>query len=238
MELEKFKKIVDSSNNVVFFGGAGVSTESGLPDFRSQSTGLYNQVDQPYSPEEILSHDFFINHTEAFYKFYRDNLVKLSVKPNITHYKLVELEKKGKLKAIITQNIDGLHSLAGSKKVIELHGSIYRNYCINCHKFYPVDKITKKNIPRCDECKGVIKPDVVLYQESLKIDLIEKAIKFISQADTLIIGGTSLKVYPAAGLVSYFRGSNLILINREATDFDSQANLIIHDSIGKVFSQI
>ena len=236
-KITEFKEIIKSSNNIVFFGGAGVSTESGIPDFRSKD-GLYNQK-YKYPPEEILSHSFFMNNTKAFYEFYRDKLNSLKYEPNITHNKLAELESAGKLKAIVTQNIDGLHQKAGSKNVYELHGSVLRNYCMKCHKFYDAAKIfnTIDEIPHCN-CGGIIKPDVVLYEEGLDNDIVSSAINAISNADTLIIGGTSLNVYPAAGLIHYYKGNKLILINRDTTPFDGYANIVIHDSLGKVFSCI
>lgn len=232
----RFKKLIDSSNNIVFFGGAGVSTESGIPDFRSKD-GLYNQK-YDYPPEEILSHTFFMRHTDEFYKFYKDKLNCLKYKPNITHLKLAELEKQGKLKAVITQNIDGLHGKAGSNTVYELHGSVYRNYCMKCHKFYDAEYIfSQEGIPKCS-CSGIIKPDVVLYEESLDDYTVSASINAIKNADLLIVGGTSLTVYPASGLIYYFSGKNLVLINKAVTAFDSRANLVINDSIGKVFENI
>lgn len=235
-KIEKFKNIINTSNNIVFFGGAGVSTESGIPDFRSKD-GLYNQK-YKFPPEEILSHHFFLENTEEFFKFYKDKMNSLKFKPNITHIKLAELEKQGKLKAIVTQNIDGLHQKAGSKTVYELHGSVMRNYCIKCHKFYNADFVfNSKGIPYC-ECGGIIKPDVVLYEEPLDEEIYTASIKAISACDTLIIGGTSLTVYPASGLIRYFKGNNLILINKSITPFDNSANLVINDSLGKVFSNL
>lgn len=235
-KIKKLKRILLHSNSIVFFGGAGVSTESGIPDFRSVD-GLYH-TKYKYSPEEIISHDYFINHTKEFYQFYKEKLVYPNKEPNITHLKLSEFEKEGKLKAVITQNIDGLHQKAGSKKVLELHGSIWRNYCMNCHKFYSLDAILQeKDIPIC-ECKGKIKPDVVLYQESLDSALLDDSIKFISNADTLIVAGTSLVVYPAAGLIRYFKGNHLVLINKTATSYDSDADLLIQESLGEVFSKL
>ena len=237
-KIETFKEMVKESNNIVFFGGAGVSTESGIKDFRSVD-GLYNQKYE-YPPETILSHSFFIHNTEAFYKFYRDKLNCLDAKPNITHEVLAELENKGKLKSIITQNIDGLHQEAGNKNVFELHGSIHRNYCMKCHKFYGPEKVfnTNEPIPLCDECGGIVKPDVVLYEEGLDEKILSSAIKSIEKSDLLIVGGTSLMVYPAAGLIRYFKGNKLVLINKQETAFDNFANLVIHDSIGKTFKNI
>lgn len=235
-KIEKFIRLIDKSKNIVFFGGAGVSTESGIPDFRSKD-GLYNQK-YDYPPEEILSHSFFMNHTLEFFKFYKEKMNSLKYKPNITHIKLAELEKIGKLKAVITQNIDGLHQKAGSKNVFELHGSIYRNYCMKCHKFYSAEYVfNSKDIPRCT-CGGIIKPDVVLYEEGLDENIYENAILSLQNADMLIVGGTSLTVYPASGLINYFRGNNLVLINRDTTSFDNRADLVINESIGKVFEKI
>ena len=235
-KIQKFKQLVDESNNIVFFGGAGVSTESGIPDFRSKD-GLYNQT-YKYPPEQILSHTFFTNNTEEFYKFYKAKMNSLKYKPNITHIKLAELENKGKLKAVITQNIDGLHQKAGSKTVYELHGSVLRNYCIECKKFYEAgDVFNSDGIPKCT-CGGIIKPDVVLYEEGLNDDTLRNSVFAIQNADLLIVAGTSLTVQPAASLINYFSGKNLVLINRDATQYDYKANLIINDSLGKVFSGI
>lgn len=234
--IERLKKLVEESNNIVFFGGAGVSTESGIPDFRSKD-GLYNQK-YKYSPETILSHSFFLNNTKEFYDFYREKMNSLKYEPNITHRKLAELEEKGKLKAVITQNIDGLHQKAGSKKVLELHGSVLRNYCMKCNKFYDADFVFKrKDIPKCN-CGGIIKPDVVLYQEPLDYDVFEEAVEKISNADLLIVAGTSLTVNPACSLIQYFNGKSLVLINRDATPYDNRADLLIRESLGKVFSNI
>ena len=214
-----------------------MSTESGIPDFRSVD-GLYNQK-YKYPPETILSHTFFEENTEEFYKFYHDKMLCLTAKPNAAHLKLAELEKAGKLKAIVTQNIDGLHQAAGSKNVLELHGSVHRNYCTRCHKFFDAQYMKDhEGIPHCDKCGGLIKPDVVLYEEGLNYDTLEAATQFITEADMLIIGGTSLVVYPAAGLVRYYRGHKLVLINKGATGMDASANLIIPEAIGKVMSQI
>ena len=221
------------SNNIVFFGGAGVSTESGIPDFRSVD-GLYN-TKYKYPPETMISHSFFMNNTEEFYDFYINKMIFLNAKPNNAHKKLAELEKEGKLKAVITQNIDGLHQAAGSKNVLELHGSVHRNYCMKCKKFHDVNYVVKANgVPKC-QCGGIVKPDVVLYEESLDSDIMEKAVQYIEKADVLIIGGTSLVVYPAAGLINYFKGSKLVLINKTSTPMDKKADLVIYDSIGKVF---
>ncbi len=235
-KIELLKNIIENSTNIVFFGGAGVSTESGIPDFRSKD-GLYSQK-YKFSPEEILSHHFFVNNTADFYEFYRNKMNSLKYDPNITHIKLAKLENKGILKGIITQNIDGLHQKAGSKNVLELHGSVYRNYCMKCNKFYDANYVfDSKNIPYC-ECGGIIKPDVVLYEESLDYTVLENSISLISSCDTLIIGGTSLTVYPASGLIKYFKGRNLILINKDVTSFDKIASLVINDSLGNVFSNI
>ena len=235
-KISKFIKLVNESNNIVFFGGAGVSTESGIPDFRSKD-GLYNQK-YDYPPEEILSHTFFMRNTEEFYKFYKDKMNSLKYEPNITHKKLAKLEAKGKLKAVITQNIDGLHQKAGSKNVYELHGSVLRNYCMKCHKFYDADYVfNSKGIPTCT-CGGTIKPDVVLYEEGLDQETIGKSIMAIGEADLLIVGGTSLTVYPASGLINYYRGNKLVLINKDTTAFDSIANLVINEGLGKVFEKI
>ena len=236
-EVKKLKEWVEASNNIVFFGGAGVSTESGIPDFRSVD-GLYNQK-YDYPPETILSHTFFVEHTEEFYKFYKDKMLIEGAKPNPAHLKLAELEKQGKVKAVVTQNIDGLHQDAGSENVYELHGSVLRNYCTKCHKFFDADYIRHADgVPKCDACGGLIKPDVVLYEEGLDNDCIEGAVISIAAADMLIIGGTSLVVYPAAGLVNYYRGNKLVLINKGATPMDSRADLVINEPIGQVFSQI
>ena len=235
-EARALQEMIDSSQNIVFFGGAGVSTESGIPDFRSVD-GLYHQKYR-YPPETILSHDFFLSHTEEFYEFYRDKMLKLDALPNPAHKKLADLEKLGKLRAVVTQNIDGLHQMADSKTVYELHGSVHRNYCMNCGKSYTAQEIlTSRGVARCT-CGGVIKPDVVLYGESLLGSTIEGAVKAIEQADMLIVGGTSLVVYPAAGLIEYYSGNRLVLINKAPTDYDARADLLIADKIGKVFSQL
>ena len=227
---------IKDSDNIVFFGGAGVSTESGIPDFRS-TDGLYHQK-YDYPPETILSHSFFITKTEEFYKFYRDKMICTDAGPNITHIKLAELEQKGKLKAVITQNIDGLHQKAGSRTVYELHGSIHTNYCLKCHKAYDISFITScKGIPQC-ECGGTIKPDVVLYEEGLDDAVLAAAIDAISAADILVIGGTSLAVYPAAGLIQYYKGNKLVLINKSASPLDSKADLLLQCGLGEVFSQL
>ena len=232
----ELKKLVAESNNIVFFGGAGVSTESGIPDFRSVD-GLYNQQ-YKYPPETILSHSFFVSRPEEYYEFHRAKLVAPDAKPNRAHKRLAELEAEGKLKAVITQNIDGLHQAAGSKNVLELHGSIHRCYCMQCGRSYPADRMNLgTGIPRCD-CGGVIRPDIVLYEESLDEEILSKSIHYIRNADVMIVGGTSLAVYPAAGLLNYYRGNKLVLVNRSATPYDSAANLIIHEKIGDVFSRI
>lgn len=231
-KINKLQEIIDKSENIVFFGGAGVSTESGIPDFRSD-TGIYN-----YTPEEVLSHTYFENHTEEFFDYYRKHLIFSNAKPNPAHYKLAEGEKAGKVKAVITQNVDGLHQKAGSKNVLELHGNVDRNFCQFCGREYEANKIlTTKGIPYC-ECDGLIKPDVVLYEEPLNGEILNESIRRISEADTLIIGGTSLVVYPAAGLIQYFNGDNLVLINKSPTDYDSFATLVIAEPIGEVFSQL
>lgn len=235
-KIEKFRDWVMNSDNIVFFGGAGVSTESGIPDFRSVD-GLYNQK-YDYPPETILSHSFFMENTGEFYRFYRDKMLCLDAEPNIAHKTLALLEGKGKLRAVVTQNIDGLHQRAGSKKVYELHGSVHRNYCDSCGKFFRVETIVNSDgVPRCG-CGGVIKPDVVLYEEQLDPDCLNGAIDAISHADVLIVGGTSLTVYPASGLVRYYRGNKLILINKTPTDYDRYADLVIYDSLGKVFGSV
>lgn len=234
--VKKLKEIVDNSDNIVFFGGAGVSTESNIPDFRS-TDGLYNQT-YKYPPETILSHIFYVRNTEEFYRFYKDKMLYLDAKPNKAHLKLAEWEKNGKLKAVITQNIDGLHQAAGSKKVYELHGSVLRNYCTKCGKFFSAQYILESDgVPKC-ECGGIIKPDVVLYEEGLDNEVMRNAISAIANADVLIIGGTSLAVYPAAGLIDYYRGNKLVLVNKSTTPMDSRANLLVSGSIGEIFDQI
>ena len=230
------QEIIDNSNKIVFFGGAGVSTESGIPDFRSVD-GLYNQK-YDYPPEEILSHSFFEIHTEYFYNFYRDKMLFLDAQPNAAHLKLAELERAGKLKAVITQNIDGLHQKAGSQNVFELHGSVHRNYCQRCRKLFDAQFIKNSaGIPRC-ECGGLIKPDVVLYEEGLDGATIEGAVNAICEADCLIVAGTSLNVYPAAGFIRYFQGRYFVLINLAKTPADNMADLVIHDKVGKVLNEI
>lgn len=233
--MEQFKKWLKESENIVFFGGAGISTESGIPDFRSVD-GLYNQK-YDYPPETILSHSFYLRHSEEFFCFYRDKMLYLDAKPNKGHIALAKLEEMGKLKAVVTQNIDGLHQKAGSKTVYELHGSVLRNYCQRCKKFYSAEEIlNSEGIPTC-ECGGRIKPDVVLYEESLNQKVMENAIRAIECADMLIIGGTSLSVYPAAGLIQYYRGKKLVLINKTATQMDERAQICIQDSFGKVMEE-
>lgn len=235
-EIEKLQRMMDECENIVFFGGAGVSTESNIPDFRS-ADGLY-QEKYPYPPEQVVSHTFFVRKTELFYQFYKDKMMFLDAKPNKAHLKLAQLEASGKLKAVITQNIDGLHQMAGSKNVLELHGSIHRNYCQECGKFYDATYIKEsKGIPKCT-CGGTIKPDVVLYEEGLDSNIIRKTIRAISEADMLIIGGTSLVVYPAASFIDYFNGKYLVLINKSETSKDAQADLCISDAIGEVLGKI
>lgn len=232
----QLKQRIEESDNIVFFGGAGVSTESGIPDFRSVD-GLYNQK-YKFPPEEIISHSFYMKNKEEFYRFYKDRMLYEGAQPNVTHKALAKLEQMGKLKAIVTQNIDGLHQMAGSKIVYELHGSVMRNYCEKCGKFYDFEYVkNSEGVPHC-ECGGDIKPDVVLYEEGLDEEIVEKAIKAIEEADVLIIGGTSLIVYPAAGLIDYYKGDKLVLINKPMTIRDSRADLVINDSLGKVFSEI
>ena len=236
MSLDAFRKIIKDSGGIVFFGGAGVSTESGIPDFRSVD-GLYSQR-YAYPPETILSHRFFVSHTEEFYDFYQHKMLCLEAKPNKAHLKLAELEDKGKLKAVVTQNIDGLHQKAGSKKVYELHGSVHRNFCQNCGKSYDAAFIrASTGIPKCN-CGGIIKPDVVLYEEPLDEKVVKAAINAIAAAEVLIIGGTSLAVYPAAGLIDYFQGDKLILINKTVTPYDRRASLVLHESIGETLDSV
>lgn len=233
---DQLNEMIQSSNNIVFFGGAGVSTESGIPDFRSVD-GLYNQK-YDYSPETILSHTFYRQKTAEFYRFYRDKMLCLDAQPNAAHLKLAEWERKGKLKAIITQNIDGLHQAAGSKTVLELHGSVHRNYCEDCGKFYDAEYILhSEGVPACS-CGGSVKPDVVLYEEGLNQQTLEDAVRYISEADVLIIGGTSLAVYPAAGLIDYYRGNKLVLINKTPTPRDRMADLVVQGSIGEIFDSL
>ena len=249
-KLQKFNDMVAKSNSIVFFGGAGVSTESGIPDFRSVD-GLYNQK-YDYPPETILSHTFFIKKPSEFYRFYRDKILIDGVQPNTTHKKLAELEKAGKLKAIVTQNIDGLHQKAGSKEVYEIHGTVAKNHCTRCNRFFTGDEVTalidasladdadpgKRYLPLCPDCGGLIKPDVVLYEEGLDDYTWSKSVQYIQNADMLIIGGTSLVVYPAAGLVNYYRGDRLVLVNKSTTPYDEEADLVLHMGLGEVFGQL
>ncbi len=237
-KIEKLTQILRDSNNIVFFGGAGCSCESGIPDFRS-ANGLWNEkLKINLTPEQLVSHTMFMRYPEEFFEFYKDKLIYPEAKPNSAHIALAKLEEMGKLKAVVTQNIDGLHQAAGSKNVFELHGSVLRNYCMSCHAFYDEKFIlASEGIPTCPKCGGKVKPDVVLYEEGLDNDVITGAVRAISQADTLIIGGTSLVVYPAAGLIDYFRGKNLVLINKSSTSADNKTNLVIHEAIGKVLGE-
>jgi NAD-dependent deacetylase len=237
--INELKEIISGSNNIVFFGGAGTSTESDIPDFRSQD-GLYqNKNSYKYPPEVMLSHDFFMNHTEEFYRFYKAKMIYMDARPNPAHKALVKLEKMGKLKAVVTQNIDGLHQMAGSNNVLELHGSIHRNYCMECGESYKLEYIIKKDtiIPICEKCGGIIKPDVVLYGEQLDNRTISKVVGFITNAEVLIIGGTSLAVYPAASLIDYYLGNKLVLLNKSVTQSDRKAKLVIRDNIGEVLEK-
>lgn len=235
--IETLKSWIHESSNIVFFGGAGVSTESGIPDFRSQD-GLYHQS-YDYPPEYIISHSFFMRNPTEFYRFYKDRMLYPKAEPNAAHRALAKLEAMGKLKAVITQNIDGLHQKAGSKEVLELHGSVLRNYCMNCGKFFNLDYVMHADgVPHCDACGGIVKPDVVLYEEALNMHTMEEAVRRISEADVLIVGGTSLVVYPAAGMIDYYRGKKLVLINRDQTTRDGQADLILRGKIGDVLSQV
>lgn len=237
-KINRLQEIIDSSDNIVFFGGAGVSTESGIPDFRSKN-GIFKSLEKyGDTPENLVSHSYYLDHTEEFFEYYKENLIFRDAKPNPAHITLAKLEEAGKLKAVITQNIDGLHQKAGSKEVLELHGSIHRNYCQICNREYDLDYILKSDgIPKC-ECRGTVKPDVVLYEEPLNNAVLSFAIDYISNAETLIIGGTSLVVYPAAGLINYFNGENLVLVNKSETPYDNLATLVINDAIGETFSQI
>ena len=238
-KISNLKKRISSSKDIVFFGGAGVSTESGIPDFRGEK-GIYNTMKKyGESPETILSHEYFFSNTSLFYEYYKENIIYKYAHPNSSHIGINKLEKEGKIKAIITQNIDGLHQKAGSKNVLELHGNILKNYCVNCNAKYNLNYIIdSKDVPICRYCREIIKPDIVLYQEPLKEEIINKAIEFIIKADLLIIGGTSLVVYPAAGLVQHFKGKNLVLINKTMTSYDNYANLVINEPIGEVFKKI
>lgn len=236
-QIQELQRMIDESERIVFFGGAGVSTESNIPDFRS-SDGLY-QMQYHYPPEQVVSHTFYIRHTEEFYKFYKEKMMFLDAKPNKAHKKLAELEQAGKLKAVITQNIDGLHQAAGSKEVLELHGSIHRNYCERCHAFYDAAYVkSSEGVPHCEKCEGRVKPDVVLYEESLDAQVMRRSAEMIASADMLMIGGTSLVVYPAAGFVDYFRGKYLVVLNKDATPRDAQADLCIKEPIGEVLGKI
>ncbi|MBX9181686.1 NAD-dependent protein deacylase [Paeniclostridium sordellii] len=238
-KIEELKELIKTSNNIVFFGGAGTSTESGIPDFRS-SNGLFNKkLNCNFTPEQLVSHTFFVRYPEDFFKFYKDKLIYKNAKPNKAHIALAELEKCGKLKAIITQNIDGLHQMAGSKNVFELHGSVHRNYCENCRKFYNLDDMLNLDgiVPHCEECGSIVKPDVVLYEEALDDEVINKAISAISKADLLIIGGTSLVVYPAAGFINYFKGKNIVVINKDNIKLNKNNVLEINESIGEVLNK-
>lgn len=235
VKIQLLKEMINESKKIVFFGGAGVSTESGIKDFRS-ADGIY-MMDYKYPPESVLSHSFYVQHTAEFYDFYREYLCFPDAKPNMAHFKLAELEQSGKLKAVITQNVDGLHQLAGSETVYELHGSALRNYCVKCGKFHDFDFVYKSNgIPKC-ECGGTVKPDVVLYEESLNDEVVSGAIKAIKKADMLIVAGTSLTVYPAAGFIRYFKGKNLVLINKDATAMDENFGLVIHGKVGEVLGE-
>ena len=236
-KVQQFLEMIEKSDNIVFFGGAGVSTESGIPDFRSED-GLYRQQ-YDYPPEMILSHTFYRKNPEEFYRFYRNKMLCLDAEPNMAHKKLAELERVGKVRAVVTQNIDGLHQKAGSKKVLELHGSVHRNYCESCHAFYDAEYVMNSTgVPKCEVCGGDIKPDVVLYEEGLDDRTMQEAIYYISQADMLIIGGTSLAVYPAAGLIDYYQGNKLVLVNKTATAKDSSADLVLQEAIGELFGKI
>lgn len=235
-KVERLKEIVAESDNIVFFGGAGVSTESGIPDFRSVD-GLYNQK-YKYPPEVMVSHSFYRSHTEEFFEFYKNKMIALEAKPNAAHIKLAELEQQGKVRAVITQNIDGLHYAAESREVMELHGSVHRNYCESCGKSYPVQYIVDaEGVPKCD-CGGVIKPDVVLYEEGLDYETMQRSVRYIRNAEVLIIGGTSLAVYPAAGFIDYFKGKHLVVVNMDKTSRDVDADLLINERIGEVFNQL
>ncbi len=238
-KINKLKELIDKSSNIVFFGGAGVSTESNIPDFRS-SSGLFSEkLNRNFTPEQLVSHTFFVKYKDEFFKFYKDKLIYPNAKPNNAHKALAKLEEMGKLKAVVTQNIDGLHQMAGSKVVYELHGSVHRNYCTKCHKFFDLDGMLNLggNIPYCDKCGGVIKPDVVLYEEGLDNDTVDGAIRAISSADLLIIGGTSLVVYPAASFINYYRGKDIVLINKSSTGYDNDATLVINNAIGEVLKE-
>lgn len=238
-DVEKLGKWIQESDNIVFFGGAGVSTESGIPDFRGEH-GIYKAISEyGYPPEEILSHTFFMEHTDIFFDYIKKNLTFLEAKPNAAHFALAKLEKQGKVRAVITQNIDNLHQAAGSETVLELHGTMFRNYCMRCGKTFSVEDVMKgKGTPHCDVCGGIVRPDVVLYEEGLDMDVLNGAVRFISQADMLIVGGTSLNVYPAAGLIQYYQGHKLVLINQQPTPYDKKANLILREKIGSLFQEL
>ena len=238
--IEKLSKLIDSHNNIVFFGGAGVSTESNIPDFRSASGLFSEKLNKNFTPEQLVSHTFFMRYPEEFFKFYKNKLIYEDAKPNNAHKALAFLEETGKLNAIITQNIDGLHQISGSKKVLELHGSVHRNYCTNCGKFFNLKEMLNLggNIPYCDHCNAIVKPDVVLYEEPLDNRVVSETINALRTADLLIIGGTSLVVYPAASFIDYFNGDTVVLINKSSTGYDSKASLVIKDSIGKILSQV
>lgn len=244
-KISRLKEIVDNSKKIVFFGGAGVSTESGVPDFRSEN-GLWNAKTRfNMMPEEIVSHSFFVKRTDDFFEYYMQNLIFTGVEPNATHYALAELERQGKLRAVVTQNIDGLHQAAGNTEVYELHGTIAKSHCMDCGREYDLDYTLDKShwkpgtwTPLCEKCGGIVKPDVVLYEEALNDECLMGALRAISEADTLIVGGTSLVVYPAAGLINYFKGDNLVLINKQETQYDNQADLVIHESLGRVFAAV
>ncbi|MDD5945528.1 MAG: NAD-dependent protein deacylase [Clostridia bacterium] len=238
-EVKQLKEIIENSNNIVFFGGAGVSTESNIPDFRSEN-GIYNAVNQyGYPPETMLSHSFFVSHPDIFFEYLKKTLIYPDAKPNNAHIGLAKLEEMGKLKAVVTQNIDNLHQMAGSKKVYELHGTLYKNYCVKCGKKFDIDYVMNSDgIPHCDKCGGIVRPDVVLYEEGLDSGTIYASVDAIGKADVLIVGGTSLNVYPAAGLIDYYRGNKLVLINKSTTPYDTRANLIIRESIGEVFKEV
>ena len=239
MSFDRLKSLIENSSNIVFFGGAGVSTESAIPDFRSE-VGLYKtKSNHIYEPEVMLSHSFFMSHTDEFFEFYKSKMIYKDAKPNGAHYALAKLEKLGKLKAVITQNIDELHQLAGSQNVLELHGSVHRNYCVGCGENYSLEHIINSiSTPKCEKCGNIVRPDVVLYEENLDMDILNKAVSYISNADMLIVGGTSLVVYPAAGLLQYYKGNKLVLINKSSTNYDKKADLLINDSIAKVLGSI
>ena len=240
MKQESLKALISKSCNIVFFGGAGVSTESNIPDFRSED-GIYRTVNKyGCSPEVILSHSFFMNDTEMFYEFYKNNMIFVDARPNKAHLALAELEARGLLKAVLTQNIDGLHQLAGSSNVLELHGSVHRNYCMDCREKFSLEYImnSRSVVPRCNKCNGIVRPDVTLYEENLNMDVLDSAAAYIKKADMLVVGGTSLAVHPAAGLIDYYKGDRLVLINKSATSCDYKANLVINDSIGKVLGEV